>query len=105
MTGASEDIQGEIEEFLAAQGIASKDGLFGPKCQTGEEYIELIIRGGGVATLAIAAAGAVGAFGKPGSTCYWRIKADYENHPDRVEGVYVRFLVTDKPELAADGLR
>lgn len=99
----SEQIQKIIENALRDRGVESKDGLRGPTCQTGEEYIEFVIRSStndSPVTLAIAAAGLVCGFAKKGATCYWRIKADYEAETvTRNPGVYVRFFISSKPEL------
>jgi hypothetical protein len=95
MISISNQVQTFIEDRLMEQGIISKDGLFGPICQTGEEYVELTIRGKGIVTLTIAAAGMVAGFGKAGATCYWRTQADYEDHHSHEE-IFVRFCITRK---------
>ena len=62
-------------------------------------YIELVVRCDGIATLAQAVAGAVAAFGAAGDTCYWRTKTDYEERLGNYPSAYVRFCISNKPEL------
>ena len=91
----SKAMQKFIEGYLSERGIASKDGIAGPTCQTGEEYTEFTIHGRGIVTLTQAACGLIAGFGKSGDTCYWRTKADYDDRPGH-EGVYIRFKCTAK---------
>ena len=93
----SEAMQKIIEETLAENGVVSKDGWAGPTCQTGEKYVQLYLRCSGVATLTKAIIGAIAIFGEAGWTCYWRTKADYDFQG--LDAVYVRFCMTNKPEL------
>jgi hypothetical protein len=94
-------VQTFVDSHLQAKGIEPLDGLKQRTCQTGEEYMELVVHASGVAELTQALAGAVAAFGSPGCRCYWRVRADLEQRlgeGDRIRA-YVRFRMTTKPEL------
>jgi hypothetical protein len=96
-------VQTFVESHLQAKGIESLDGLRQRTSQTGEPYMELIVQADGIVTLTQALAGAVAVFGSPGCRCYWRVRADLEERlgeGGRIRA-YVRFLMTNKPELAA----
>jgi hypothetical protein len=103
----SEAIQAIIEAALLDKGVVSVDGRKGPIAQTGEDYSEFSIRsprGHGSSALAVAVAGLVCAFAQDGWTCYWRMKADYYDAPGELPGVYVRFIISGKPELSEQEL-
>jgi hypothetical protein len=93
-------VQTFVDSHLQAKGIEPLDGLKQPTCQTGEEYMELIVQADGISTITQALSGAVAVFGSPGCRCYWRVRADLEQRlgeGDRIRA-YVRFRMTNKPE-------
>lgn len=95
-------VQTFIDSHLQAKGIEPLDGLRQATCQTGEAYDELVVRANGLAMLTQALAGAVAAFGAPGSRCYWRVRADLDERVgDAWTAAYVRFRITNKPEIDA----
>lgn len=100
MNAIQAEIQKTVISRLALHSILSKDGAKGPNCQTGEPYTELVIRASSFSDLVTAIVGAVAAFGERDCTCYWRIKPDLED--DLMDGCrcYMRFCVTNKPEMA-----
>jgi hypothetical protein len=100
MSAIEVEVQKAIVHGLAMHSIISKDGLHGPSCQTGEEYTEVVIRASTIADLTRAAIGAIIEFGGRDYRCYWRIKPDVDLD-SLMQGprVYLRFRITNKPEL------
>jgi hypothetical protein len=100
MSGAIQaDIQEQVESRLALWSVISKEGIHGPTCQTGEPYIELIIRASTLPDLVTAICGAVYAFALRDWNCYWRIKPDLELDNPYGPRAYLRFKCTNQPEL------
>lgn len=100
MSAILAEFQAAIVHGLAMHSIQSKDGIHGPTCQTGENYTELVIRASTVSDLTEAVVGAITQFGGRDYRCYWRVKPDLD-----LDGLlqgpraYLRFCVTNKPEL------
>jgi hypothetical protein len=100
MSAIQAEVQAAVIHGLSMHTIISKDGLRGPSCQTGEDYTELVVRASSIADLTKAIIGAVTEFGGRDYRCYWRTKPDVD-----LDGLlqgpraYLRFCVTDKPEL------
>jgi hypothetical protein len=93
-------VQAGIDSHLKALGIEPRDGLKQRTSQTGEDYKELIVHADGITDLTQALAGAVAAFGSPGSRCYWRVRPELEQRPGEGGRIraYARFLMTTKAE-------
>ena len=90
-----------VEQLLSGGFAEVRDG--GPLSSTGEEYVELSIRALSVEALVTATAGAVSGFRRGlgrETRLYWRVRPEFSKRGEQYKS-YVRFLVTDKPEIYA----
>jgi hypothetical protein len=104
MNVLSDELHQNIVNGLAIHyDVESKDGVKGPLSQTGEEYIELIVRASTIKALGSAIMGAISAFGRgKGSTCYWRTKTEVDLESGSTPRAYLRFCVSNRPELSQE---
>lgn len=99
MNVLSDELHQTIVDGLAIHyDMASKDGVKGPTSQTGEDYIELIVRASTLDALRTAIMGAISAFGGKNWTCYWRTKTEVDLDSGSTPRAYLRFCVSSKPE-------
>ena len=99
MSAIQADFQAQVKSRLSMHSIISKEGIRGPTCQTGEEYTELIIRTSSVKALVTAVVGAITEFGGRDWTCYWRVEPEIDLDERNGTRAYLRFCVSNLPEL------
>jgi hypothetical protein len=99
VSAIQDEFQAQVKSRLLMHSIASKGGIKGPTCQTGQDYIELIIRASSFKALVSAVVGAVTEFGGRDWTCYWRVDPEIDLDEHNGNRAYLRFCVTNLPEL------